>query len=65
MHKGEYYYSLIEETATDTSYFFSIKHNYADGEIENTLYQKIPNDSLLETFTDLEYNITRKYGKRY
>lgn len=61
---GEHKYSFLEETITDTTYYFSYeKKIWGSNPVYNTLYQKIPNDSLICRRSG-ETNWTTKYGKR-
>lgn len=62
---GEHQYTLLEETATDTSYFFSIRNNhpfYYD--TYNKLFQKISNDSLIRSFSNNNSSYTTVYERR-
>ncbi|WP_370476561.1 hypothetical protein [Tamlana flava] len=64
---GDYDKLLLEEIATDTTYYYSIRHEKdrinGSKPVYNTLYQKISNDSILYTLSGANSG-TRKYGKR-
>ena len=62
MENGKKKYSLDEETATDSTYYFRIINNFDHNDFDNYLFQKVSNDSLIYTFsTNDGEGFTKKY----
>jgi hypothetical protein len=63
---GDYSWLLIEETATDSTYFFSKMKNDRQKFIYNQLFQKISNDSIIQIYSSDSSdgrNDTIRYGR--
>jgi len=58
MINGKKKYSLNEEVTTDSTYFFSILKNIDPNYIDNYLFKKISNDSIIEIRSGSESNYT-------
>jgi len=62
IENGEKKYSLYEETATDSTYYFRITNNFDSNYFKDYVYQKVSNDSLIHTYSDHnDKHFTSKY----
>ena len=62
---NKHVWSLIEQTSTETTYFYSIRENIPNSPVYSNYYQKISNDSLISIYTHEGEDTIIKYGKRH